>query len=279
MERGEEVVTVMESVEQVKQNPHYEKALKELLYQLADDDFIISFRGSEWLGLAPHIEEDVAFSSITQNTMGHAVMYYQMLEELGEGDADTLAHKRDPINRRNGIYLEKRNGEGVYHEEPYYDWALAVVRNYFYESFKKVKLEAITEMSTYKPLVQTATKVLMEQTYHVAHWKVWMKQLQNATEDAKVRIQNRIDEAWSEFGDTLELGKASDDMVKHKIIMSEQELKDRWMKEINEVLMNQPREPIGKKYGNGRNGDHTADLDQAIQTFAEVYVSDKEAVW
>lgn len=52
-------------------------ALTSLLYQLADDDFILAYRGSEWLGLAPHIEEDVAFSSISQDTMGHAAMFYR----------------------------------------------------------------------------------------------------------------------------------------------------------------------------------------------------------
>ena len=45
--------------------------------------FCIAYRGSEWLGLAPHIEEDVASSSISQDSMGHAAMYYQMLEEFG----------------------------------------------------------------------------------------------------------------------------------------------------------------------------------------------------
>ena len=72
----------------------YKEALTNLLFQLADDDFMYSFRGSEWLGLAPHIEEDVASSSISQDSMGHAAMYYQLLEELGAGNADDLAHSR-----------------------------------------------------------------------------------------------------------------------------------------------------------------------------------------
>ena len=46
------------------------------------------------LGLAPHIEEDVASSSISQDSMGHAAMYYKLLEELGAGNADDLAHLR-----------------------------------------------------------------------------------------------------------------------------------------------------------------------------------------
>ena len=270
---------IIETPEQAKQDASYYQALRELLFQLADDDFLISFRGSEWLGLAPHIEEDVAYSSITQNTMGHAVMYYNLLEDLSEGNADILAHDRKPEERRNGCYLEKRNGEGKYLEEPYYDWALAVVRNYFYETFKKIKLEAIAN-SSYLPLAHVARKVLMEHPYHLAHWKIWMSQLQNATVEAKKRIQDRVEEAWDEFADVLELGSLSSDMKKYQLIaIGEKDMKDRWIKEVEEVLVEMPKRPLGKKYGNGRNKEHTADLEQALDTLAEVYNSDKTATW
>ena len=91
----------------------HKEALTSLLFQLADDDFMYAFRGSEWLGLAPHIEEDVAFSSISQDSMGHAAMFYQLLEELGAGNADELAHSRPSSERRNSILTERVNGEGV----------------------------------------------------------------------------------------------------------------------------------------------------------------------
>lgn len=270
---------IIETAEQAKQNPEFLQALKELLYQLADDDLLIAFRGSEWLGLAPHVEEDVAYSSITQNTMGHAVMYYSLLEELDEGKADEIAHGRKSEERRNGVYLEKRNGEGEYLEEPYYDWALAVVRNCFYETFKKIKLEAIAN-SSYQPLAYVARKVLMEHPYHLAHWKLWITQLQSSTEEAKNRIQERVKEAWEEFGDVLELGNLASDMRgNHLITIGEEELLDRWLMEIKEILLDMPSGSPDKKYGNGRNGEHTADLVQALDTLAEVYNSDKTAAW
>ncbi|MEC5424078.1 phenylacetate-CoA oxygenase subunit PaaC [Virgibacillus sp. C22-A2] len=269
-------MTVIETAEQAMKDTSYLKALTELLYQLADDDFIVSFRGSEWLGLAPHIEADVAYSSITQNTMGHAVMYYNLLEELGAGDADALAHERSPEERRNSIYLEKRNGEGSYLDEPYYDWALTVVRNYFYEVFKKVKLEAVA-LSSYQPLANIAQKVLMEQPYHLAHWKMWLKQLQDSTEDAQTRIQARIEQAWNEFGDAFELGPEKKRMKEFELIAGD--LKAKWLKEVTATLNNPPSRTISKKLGCGRNGEHTADLKHALETFAEVYNSDTEAVW
>ena len=38
-------------------------AVVDLLYRLADDELIIGHRDSEWTGLAPILEEDIAFSA------------------------------------------------------------------------------------------------------------------------------------------------------------------------------------------------------------------------
>lgn len=271
-------MTQIETASQAKQDPSYLIALTDLLYQLADDDFIVSFRGAEWLGLAPHIEEDVAFSSITQNTMGHATLYYNLLEELGEGKADILAHERSAQARKNAVYLEKKNGEGSYLAEPYYDWALTVVRQYFYEVFKKIKLEALS-ISSYIPLANVVQRVLMEQPYHLAHWEMWIKQLQGSTEDAQTRIQFRVEEAWNEFKDVLELGPHVKEMEKHQLIAEAASLEQRWLKEVTATLNEPPAFSIGRNTGSGRDGEHTADLEQALEVLSEVYLSDKKAVW
>ena len=42
------------------------------LLEIADDELILGWRNSEWTGVAPFLEEDVAFSSIAQNEIGHA---------------------------------------------------------------------------------------------------------------------------------------------------------------------------------------------------------------
>jgi hypothetical protein len=44
-------------------------ALIELLYTLADDEFVLGFCDSEWTGIAPMLEEDVAFSSILRTRL------------------------------------------------------------------------------------------------------------------------------------------------------------------------------------------------------------------
>ena len=78
--------------------------LQTLLLALADDEFILGYRNSEWTGIAPMLEEDVAFSSMAQDEIGHARLFYVMLGELAGGDADKIAYGRRPEEfRENGL--------------------------------------------------------------------------------------------------------------------------------------------------------------------------------
>ena len=71
-------------------------ALKDLLFWMADNQLILAHRNSEWTGLGPLLEEDIAFSSIAQDKMGHALALYTILHtELGEDEPDTIAFTRD----------------------------------------------------------------------------------------------------------------------------------------------------------------------------------------
>ena len=68
----------------------------ELLRSMADDEFVIGFSDSEWTGIAPLLEEDVAMSSLAQDELGHAAALYGLLGELTGTDPDALAYDREP---------------------------------------------------------------------------------------------------------------------------------------------------------------------------------------
>lgn len=262
-------------------NPKYREAVTELLFQLADDDFILSYRGSEWLGLAPHIEEDVAFSSISQDTMGHAAMFYQMLEELGVGSADALAHERSAKDRKNAVLVEFKNGTGHYMKLPKYDWAFAVVRNYFYVTAKYTKMKSLTN-SSYAGLSNVSEKILMELHYHVLHWKTWFYQLLTSNEEAKKRMNVAIERVYQDLGGLFDLGKSSKEIVGFGLIEDEKILIENWLKIVTPVLTSVsvlPPTKFVKTNGDGRNGEHTAELIEAIEILSEVYNEDPFATW
>ncbi|KUP09294.1 phenylacetate-CoA oxygenase [Bacillus coahuilensis m2-6] len=254
----------------------------ELLYQLADDDFIHAYRGSEWLGLSPHIEEDVASASINQDTMGHAFMLYGLLSDLGEGSIDELAHGRTNKDQwRNAIVVELPNGPGGYKEEPRYDFALAVVRNYFYIVAKLVKVHSLKE-SSYEPLKNISTKMSMELFYHHLHWKTWFVQLFTAGGEAKTRMSQALTIILQEAEGLFDMGALESNIVAEGLISSKQELIHSFQQFIEPTLKNASIEAplkIDMKMGNGRNRNHTKHLQSAIQTFSEVYSSDPTATW
>jgi len=262
-------------------HPDGQAALVELLFQLADDDFLIAYRGSEWLGLAPHIEEDIAFSSINQDTMGHAAMYYQLLEELGLGAADELAHVRPAEERRNAVLLELPNGPGHYLREPRYDWAFTVVRHYFYTQAKRVRLESLRK-SAYTPLAEVAAKIQVELHYHLLHWHTWFVQLTNAPGEARTRMIKAIQDAAADFAGVLTLGARGADMERWGLIEGEDVLTEKTIAALapafTEVGIEWPM-LFGMKHGNGRNGEHTPDLDDALATLSEVRRAIPQAIW
>ncbi|WP_257349370.1 1,2-phenylacetyl-CoA epoxidase subunit PaaC [Pseudalkalibacillus decolorationis] len=258
-----------------------DKALVELLYSLADDDFILAYRGSEWLGLAPHIEEDVAYSSINQDMMGHATRLYRILEELGEGKADEISHLRKPEQFRNAILLEERNGEGTYLEKPDFDWAFAVVRNYFYTVHKKIRMESLRK-SSYEPLKDTALKVSIELQYHLMHWDMWFKQLMTSTDEAKRRMTSAIERCWIEMNGVLSLGPMADEMTSKGYVASEEDMREKWLTHMKKTFeeINAPfPKRLAMSKGNGRQGEHTEDLKTALQTLSEVYETNPTAGW
>ncbi len=252
----------------------------DLLKQLADDDYLFSFRSSEWLGLAPHIEEDVASSSITQDMMGHASMYYELLGSINGEDADRLAHFREAPDRRNSIMSEQKNGEGEYLDTPMYDWAYHVVRNLYYNMHKKVKLESL-KSSSYGPLREIAVKASMELYYHELHWRTWFIQLMNSTEDAQSRMQSAIEKVNGECGDLFHLGSYADEIVDNGYIHSEDELKGRFLKEMGNIYEHTEAQFLFPDHidKNGRLGEHTDDLEHALNLMSEVYASVPNAEW
>ena len=138
----------------------------QLLLELADDELILGWRESEWTGIAPTLEEDVAFSSIAQNEIGHARAAYELAaEELGS-DADALAFDRRPAEYRCAPLVELHLLE----------WAPAIARRYLYEQADRVRIEALKE-SDDAGLAGLAAKIDREEVYHRMHAELWHERL------------------------------------------------------------------------------------------------------
>lgn len=141
-------------------------ALGELLLALADDDFVIGSSDSEWTGIAPILEEDVAMSSLAQDEIGHARAYYELLAGLTGDDADRIAYDRQPEAYRHARLLDHGRG----------DWATAIARRYLYDTADSVRLDALAG-SSHRPLAELVAKIRREEVYHVLHAQTWLERL------------------------------------------------------------------------------------------------------
>ncbi len=138
-----------------------------LLLFLADSELVIGHRHSEWTGFAPSAEEDVAFSSIAQDEMGHAHLYYALLVGADNEDAvDALALDRGPRQMRHLPLLHAPNG----------DWFFTIARHFYWDLFEEVFLSAAVD-SQLPLLGSAARRVLNEEIYHQEHATQWLQLL------------------------------------------------------------------------------------------------------
>lgn len=254
-------------------------ALSELLWQLADDDLLIGFRASEWLGLGVHIEEDIAFASIAQDEMGHAMTYFQLLEALGMGRADDLAQLRPASERRNSILVEWPNGEGDYAETPHFDWAFTLVRHFLYDQFEIIRLEGLCQ-SRYAPLAEAAAAILGEKAYHRDHQQLWLDRLLTHGTESRARVERAVAQAAQLAGDLTDLGPWGNQVAEAGWWPGADQAGARWQQAVESFLGRYQLAPLTWSCpGNGRRGHHSPHLDAALAVLSEVYRQDPLAQW
>jgi ring-1,2-phenylacetyl-CoA epoxidase subunit PaaC len=136
--------------------------VNEHLLGLADDELVIGWRDSEWTGIAPMLEEDVAFSSIAQNEIGHARALYELLTD----DPDALAFDRPLDEYRCAPLVELR----------LLDWGRTIARRWLYEVADEIRIAALME-SDDERVAGLAAKINREEAYHRMHAEMWRERL------------------------------------------------------------------------------------------------------
>src|SRR5881392_3169792 len=140
----------------------------DLLLAVADDELILGWRDSEWTGIAPFLEEDVAFSSIAQNEIGHARALYELAaQELGT-TADELAFDRQPEEYHCSELVALRLPE----------WERTIARHVLYEEADAARLERL-KSSDDAELAGLAAKIDREEVYHRMHAQMWADRLKD----------------------------------------------------------------------------------------------------
>lgn len=246
--------------------------IKELLYKMADDQLIIGHRNSEWTGLGPLLEEDIAFSSMAQDKVGQSQHLYQLLHELGASDPDTVAFTRNAKQFHCCQLVELPIG----------DYSFSIVRHFLFDFAEALRFEALSN-SSFQPLAQVARKFKGEIKYHTLHANTWMQQLGNGNEESKAKMQSALNEAWPYALGIFEKGHFENQLIENKVFFGEEALKQQWLDLVSPLIkkagLKVPHDTKNTKGIGGRVGIHTEYLQPLLNEMTEVYAIDPSADW
>ncbi len=246
-------------------------ALAELLLAMADDEFVLGFWDSEWTGIAPILEEDVAMSSVSQDEIGHAKALYELLAGLSGQDADEIAFGRAPEAYRHAALMN----------HPRTDWAFSIARRYLYETADSIRLESLAS-SSYSPLAQLVTKMRREETYHLLHFDLWLRRLTEGGTDSRRRLIGALHALWPDAQAVFAPLAGEDALVAAGVMPDRLEaLRTRWRRQVVERLaeLDIPPMPAAPAPSSDGRQMHGADFAWLHGQFTMVAASEPGASW
>jgi len=253
---------------------HLCKPFVNLLLAAADDKLFLGHRNSEWTGLGPILEEDIAFSALAQDEMAHASALYELAGTIDGRSADQLAFARQPAEYRCAAIVEVPDE---------FDWATALARRLFCNHFDVLRLERFAH-SAFKPLSHLARRLAAEQQAHVQHVDDWIVRLGTGTPESHRRIQQAIGAIAPVSTTLFEPFDGLKGLVDAGLYPgSDFEMYDRWCAAISHVL-GQAHLTVHFEIGEsddrgGRRGVHTLHLAPMLDEMCEVYRLEPDAAW
>ena len=253
-------------------DPAVGTALDGLILSMADDEFVIGFSDSEWTGIAPILEEDVAMSSLAQDELGHARALYELLADLRSdgATADAIAYDREPEAYRHARLLDHGRG----------DWAMTIARRYLYDTADGARLEGLAT-SSFAPLRDLVEKIRREERYHVMHATTWLERLARGTGEPRDRLLAALAELAPDAATVFTPLADEARLVEAGILADTMPaLEARWRATITPIFVeiDLPMPPPAADLSHGRTA-HGEPFRWLWGEFTSVRRSDPEAIW
>lgn len=246
--------------------------LAEALLALGDDELILGHRDSEWCGYAPILEEDIAFANIALDEIGHAALWYRLVAGLRGEDPDTypdrLVYRRQAAEFLSLPLVELPKG----------DWAFSMLRQFLFDTAERVRLEALQQLA-YKPVAETAAKILPEERYHERHTRAWVYRLGLGTEESQARLQQALETLWPYAQGLFDPLPGEDRLAPDGLCPASGPLRSAWEADVRPFLVSaglQVPSP-GQVFFNRRQ--HTPELRHLLEDMQSVARLDPQAEW
>ncbi|RYY99079.1 MAG: phenylacetate-CoA oxygenase subunit PaaI [Chitinophagaceae bacterium] len=192
------------------------KHLFEYTLHLADNALILGQRNAEWCGHGPVLEQDIALTNISLDLIGQARLLYQYAADIYNAadtgvqqsleallpvpwkewgralQEDDLAFLREERQFRNLLLTELPKG----------DWAVTVLRQFFFSAFQYAQYEQLRQ-STDATLAAIAEKSLKETAYHLRWSGEWVVRLGDGSDESRRRIETALADLWMFTGEAF----------------------------------------------------------------------------
>jgi ring-1,2-phenylacetyl-CoA epoxidase subunit PaaC len=250
-------------------------SLFQYILHLADNNLILGQRNSEWTGHGPVLEQDIAITNISLDLLGQARNFYQYAAFLYNNFdneekkiADLLiprlwkTYNRD-LNEDDLAFLrdEKQYLNLLLTELPKGDWAITILRQYFYSVFQLFQYQAL-EKSANQHVSAIAEKSIKEVIYHVRWSGEWVIRLGDGTEESHLRMKKALDYLWPYTGELFLSGDYEIQYLTEGSGIDIKQLKNNWIEKIKPVLeeatLSMPQENWMQR--GGKEGNHTEHL-------------------
>lgn len=291
---------------------HLKAPLIDLLLSVADDKLILGHRNADWTGLAPILEEDIAFSALAQDDIAHATALYELIACIegcgtrgergaartssqsdalvGDGAqrearagskdeirrrADQLAYGREPGEYRCAAIVEL-------HDE--FDWSIAIVRQFLCDHFDHLRLMRLAA-SAFTPLRELSVRLLAEERLAIGHADQWIVRLGRGGDESRARIQAALDRlaplACELFEPTegVERLEAAGAYPKPSGGNTFTLWEDAVENVVEEATLHVRLAPPQAGFRGGRRGVHSPEFVELLAEMTEVYRVEPEAAW
>jgi ring-1,2-phenylacetyl-CoA epoxidase subunit PaaC len=238
-----------------------------VLLAIGDDALINGHRASHWTGVAPSLEEDLAFSTIAQGGINHADLFYQLiLAEDHDGDlrtgVDAIGLGREPHQYRHAILCER----------PPRDFGYTLARHWITEHVDTVRLTALRDSSDAE-VAALAVKLLHELRYHLEHADHWYERLARGGDEPRSRLRAGLADALPEALGLFEPVPGEQEAVARGLLpVGHQDLRERWLEGAAPMLtavgfddlVPGDEAAVPERAAGGRRGHHTADFTEDV---------------
>lgn len=246
----------------------------DLLLAAADDKLMLGHRNSDWTGLGPILEEDIAFSSLAQDEIAHAQALYELVGTLVGETSDQLAYGRSVDEYRCAQIVEVPDD---------FDWAVAIARQFFCDHFDHLRLGRFAR-SSYKPLADLAKRLVAEERVHVEHVDAWIVRLGRGSDESKQRLQAALDRLSPMAPMLFEPVEMENELIAAGLHpQAETDMFQAWRDVLQHVandggLALELSPPNAGAQG-GRQGHHSEHLQPLLDEMCEVYRLEPDAAW